>query len=562
MPNDYVTLKALTAELSDTLRGGRIDRVNLPAEREVALFLRAGHRNYTLLLSATGTTPHLRLTEEKLPNLPVAPTFCMVLRKHLTGGSVESVRLLNGDRIAAIEVRGKNELNDPVSLRLILEILGGGSNIVLTDGEGIVIDCMRRTFGETGRTAIPHRPYTYPQKRGIDLSDGAAVAEAASRPDFDLDAFVAGQLNGLAKESAAELIDLAKRQSLPEAARTFADLGQSALYQPCLLETQNGPAGFFAYPYRTMTEQGARFTPCRSLCEATEIFYAGRHAEAVRKQKVKPLLTELKRQQKRLARRLEENAIKRRECEKKDEILQQAEILKCNIHRMERGKSIIDCFDFYNNREIRLAVSPELSPKKNIEKYFKRYAKAKGAERYAIAEREELATLSAYLASIAEAIENSATDAEFDEIGKELAALSSRGKNAVAPPSPKVRKEKKSPPLRLEADGYTVYLGRNNQQNEVVTFELASGGDVWLHAKDYHGAHAVIVTNGSMPSDRTIADVAALVAHFSGARHNSKAEVDYTFKKFVKRLDRPGLVRYTNQKTLLVVPSDSLLKAL
>ncbi len=549
MPNDLITLNALAKELTNALSDGRVDKVGMPSEDELVLLIRARGVNRNLYLTCRSDMPRLHFTKMKLTNMPVPPAFCMLARKRLTGGVVKEIKCLNDDRLVEITVLTRNELNDATVTRVIIEIMGGASNIILADENYKIIDAVKRVMNERSRPVFPGVAYTYPDKHKILLSDVENVGASLEKHSDDPKG-VYSEINGISKETASELIALNRMFGTEKATRILSDASDSELYSPTVFYDGEKCVGYYVYPYFSAPETYTA-KKAESLSEAMEEFYLegatkekkARDTQSI-KRKLKTLLAKTEKHIAEAQKTLSESADKER-------FLELGEILKCNIYRIEKGSSIIECDDFYNTQRVKIALNPAISPKKNVERYFKKYNKAKGAEAYARQELIKMTELKDYLESIKTSIETSDSEAEYEEIRAELDALVSPKKTASTH-NPK--KPKKTPPLRLEIDGYTSYIGKNNKQNEEVTFAIAGGGDVWLHAKNYHGAHGIIIANNAQVPMHVIEKVAEVVAYYSEAKDNPKAEVDYTKRKYVKKLGKPGLVTYTDYKTIVVTP--------
>ena len=263
-----------------------------------------------------------------------------------------------------------------------------------------------------------------------------------------------------------------------------------------------------------------------------EAYYSAGAAAARKADETRRLTKKLKALRAKAERHLSESEAVLASSGEKERYRELAEILQCNVYRVERGSSIIICDDFYNTRSVEIALDPTISPQKNVERYFRKYSKAKGAESYAKAEKTRSTELLDYLTTIETAIANCSTEAEYAEIEAELDALAGKRKASSS-------RSAKAP---------------KNAQNEEVTFSVASGKDLWLHVKNYHGAHGVILQPESAAPLSVIRKVAEVVAYYSEARDADSAEVDYTLRKFVKKLGKPGLVRYTDNKTVVVKP--------
>lgn len=549
MPNDLVTLKALAKELTDSLSDGRVDKVGMPSEDELVLLIRARGVNRNLYITCRSDMPRIHFTRSKQANMPVPPAFCMLARKRLTGGVVKEVKCLNEDRLLELTVLTRNELNDATVTRVITEIMGGASNIVLADENYKIIDSVKRVMNEHSRPVFPGVEYTFPARGKALLSDVTAVgATLESAPDVKS---VYSAINGISKESAAEIIALDSRFGTQKACSVLDDLYASELYAPCTVYDGEKCVGYFAYPYFSLKEK-CTTKPQESLSAAMDEYYAESAAKARKNRDTLSIKRKLKSLINKVEKRIAEAQKTLSESANKDRYLELGEILKCNMYRIEKGSSIIECDDFYNTQRIKIALNPAISPKKNVEHYFKKYNKAKGAEAYARQELIRETELRDYLESIKASIENSDTEAEYDEIRQELDAIISPKKTASVH-NPK--KPKKTPPLRLKIGEHVAYVGKNNKQNDEVTFGIADGGDIWLHTKQFHGAHGVIIAkNGEVPI-RTILTVASIVAYYSEAKDNPKVEVDYTRRKYVKKLGKPGLVTYTDYKTVVVEPT-------
>ena len=554
MPNDLVTLKALASEMNDLLTQGKIDKIGMPSADEVLFVVRARGVNRALYLSARSDSPRVHFTSVRFPNTPTPPNFCMLLRKHIMGGTIESVKTLNEDRLFEFTIVARNELNDATTFRLIIEIMGGASNIILLKEDYTIIDAVKRVMNLESRVVFPNAKYTYPNKSKALLTEVEKVGEAVSSGDAKE---VYSKVNGLSKESALELIETSKIEGVSLACNRLDNLYSHPEFCPVAQYDEKGKCiGFFAYPYISRNDKG-RYEKTDTLSGAIDAFFkeTGEQTKKTRdtlklNQKLKALFTKTERRIKDNERTLESSG-------EKERYRELGEILKCNLYRVERGMSIINCDDFYNTGVVEIALEPTISPQKNVERYFKRYNKAKGAEAYAKEELKRLFELREYLKTIKVAIQNSSTEQEYAEINLELDALKkSPRQNEKEHHKKNPKKPKKTPPLSFEIEGYKVYVGKNNIQNDEVTFTLGEGSDTWLHVKTYHGAHGIIKNKGKKVPDKVLERVAEVVAYYSEARESSKVEIDYTERKNVKKLGKIGLVNYVNYRTIVVAPKD------
>lgn len=541
MPCDMITLKALAAELTSMLEGGRINKIQ-SADRALYFGVRAKGKNGVLTLSYAPNAAGIYLTRAINDAAGVPGNFCMCLRKHLTGAVIDGFDIVNEDRIVGMRLTSKNELNDAARYTLYAEIMGGASNVILADASDTVIDAARRIMNENSRPMYPRVIYVPPTRGKTELS----LPEAAEiLLEAENAAEVYGALNGLSKASAEELLYLKNAVGAEKALARMNNLYSSDVYRPGICSV-NG--GYYAYPYEAVKED---FTETGTLSRAVDMCLGAAakvRAVAARSAKVRKLLKAL---EKKTARHIAEDLETIQNSDRAERYKELGEILKCNIHRMERGMSIIECDDFYNTRSVKIELNPTFSPKKNIEHYFKLYSKAKGAKAYAEEDLKRSEEMSDKIRELKTYISNCTAEAEFNEIEAELNRAS--GKRAAHGSAMKVRAPKKTPPYSGEYKGYIFYVGRNSAQNERVTFELASPGDVWLHAKGFHGGHGIVVKkSGDVPAD-VIEYVARIVAGYSECAASGRADVDYTVRSRVKRL-KGTRVTYTGQKTVSVEP--------
>ncbi len=554
MPNDLVTLKALASEMNDLLTQGKIDKIGMPSQDEVLLVVRARGVNRALYFSARSDSPRVHFTSVRFPNTPTPPNFCMLLRKHILGGTIESVKTLNEDRLFEFTIIARNELNDATTFRLIIEIMGGASNIILLKGDYTIIDAVKRVMNLESRVVFPGASYTYPNKTKALLNEYEKVAEAVSSGEVKE---VYGKVNGLSKESALELIVTSNMEGVENACDRFDDLYGHPDFCPVAQYDDKGKCvGFFAYPYHSRIDKG-RYEKTDTLSSAIDAFFKETGEQTKKTRDTLKLTQKLKALTTKTEKRIKENERTLLDSATKERYRELGEILKCNIYRIERGMSIISCDDFYNTGVVEIALEPTISPQKNVERYFKRYNKAKGAEAYAREELKRLLELREYLKSIKVAVQNCSSEQEYAEINLELDALKKTPRTSEKEHHKKnPKKPKKTPPLSFDLGGFRVYVGKNNIQNDEVTFTLGESADTWLHVKSYHGAHGIIKNKGKAVPPSVLERVAEVVAYYSEARENSKVEVDYTERKHVKKLGKIGLVNYVNYKTIVVKPKD------
>ncbi|MFI3229864.1 MAG: NFACT family protein, partial [Bacillota bacterium] len=478
MPNDYITLKAITTELNTTLADGRINKINMPNNEEVIMVIRAGGANHALFISAASTMPRIHLTETKVAGGIVPCNFCMLLRKHVVGGVISSVKLLNADRVVDITLTSKNELHDFTTFHLIYELMGGGSNIILADENYVILEATRRMFGEGIRTILGGHKYVAPMQTKLHTEATELLVELDIEGE-PKDKILKDKLVGLSKETMAETVAMATKKALSSVVKELNTISDSPMYDPCVqVDTMGNPLGFFVMPYATIGSECWQKTD--SINKACDVYFSITGTEERKNKDTKALRHNIKKAISRAEKRLAACREKIKNTTEKDKFMEYGEILKCNFHSINKGDKGVLCYDFYNDKSITIPLDPKLSPQKNVEFYFKKYNKLKGAEAYATKDIEEVQLLLQYLQSLAASVETSSTIEEYNEIENMLNVATRRVQQTKQQHRVGHKKDRKTPPITLKIDGYTVYIGKNNQQNNEVTFNYAEGGDLWL----------------------------------------------------------------------------------
>ncbi|MDR2266553.1 MAG: NFACT family protein [Christensenellaceae bacterium] len=555
MPNDYITLKALTAELNEVLESGRVNRVTCDGS-DVVLSLRAKGANRTLVMSADPTYPRIYLANVKPESTGIPSSFCMLLRKHLTNGAIEKIEILNHDRIISLSIIAKDELRDSTLYHLVIEIMGGGSNILLLDADFILIGALKLAFEDTNtRQIIPGIKYDFPITTKLSV-DAKEAIQLIKDNLIENPSKLLTLTSGLSKESAAEIFKRTNAVGIDAALQEFILGYNSKAYNPVIaLDDTDNPLGYYMFKY-SASQETVKWQETKTLSDAIEIYYSAIEKEQKRRRDTKELRSIIKRAKVQMEKRL---AFATDTAEKGgvlNDLLCRAEILKCNAHRLsdiiKGGANKITCHNYYTDESIDLELDLRMAAKANIAAYYKKYNKLKGAIAYANKEIIEIRHKLDYISSIEATVATSDSKEEFDEIKAEISDF--LGVKATNNKKLSTKKIKRTRPLMLVVDEFPVYIGKNNYQNDVVTFEIADSSDIWLHVKNYHGAHAIIKTNRAIVPNTTLIKVASYVAFFSQANSANKVEVDYTTRKNVKKLGRPGLVSYVDYKTLIVNP--------
>jgi len=560
MAMDGLALGAVIAECQP-LVGGKIDKVQQP-EKDLLLFVvRANNGNQRLLVCTHPENGRLQLTCRSYDNPMNAPAFCMLLRRRLVGARICSIRQLGADRVCEIIVLARNELFDEVSLRLIVELTGKHANLLLLEPNDAIVDCLRRVSAsdDTTRILLPGFPYeSIPTQNKLDPFSAPKEVFSPAFQSPDPVRALTSAFDGLSKQSAQALVSAAPTA---EALHQLLQNIRSGAYAPCLAFNEAGdPVAALSFLPSGLYARVERFP---SMSEALDRYYADRdllvrirrHGAALRH----TVSTALSRAQNKYAAFLETI----QQSDSLDLARQNGELLLSNLHRATPGLSELIVDDYFTDPPARRAISldPAYSVQENAKLYFKQYRKGKLTKAYAESQIDSLAAEVTYLEGQLENIDKCETLFELNEIKEELIReryLRPEKAHAAKPAN------KSSAPMRfVSSDGISIYVGKNNRQNDALTLQTARSDNIWLHVKNMPGSH-VIVDFAGEPPEATLREAAMLAAYFSQAKTSSNVPVDYTLRKNVKKPSgaRPGMVIYTTNRTLYVTPEPSRILAL
>lgn len=572
MPFDAVFLSAVAQELRQTILGLRIEKIQQPARDTVILQLRGKEK---LLLSANVNRPRIHLSRMSFENPAQPPMFCMLLRKHLSGGRIAAIEQPPAERALDLSVDCTDEMGVPCRKHLILELMGRNSNLILTAEDGHIIDCLRRVDLEMSelRQVLPGLFYRQPPRQGRRLpqeTQGEELLALLNQIDspkrldkwlietFDgFSPLIARELSfGFSGETDADILTL-DREKL---ARYLDGQFRLTAYRPMLLSREGQPAD---YSYRPIFQYGSymQCSEAESFSELLDTFYSKtEHSDRMR-QKTQTLRKSLSTLRERTLRKLE---LQRKEYEStldREALRQKGDIVTANLHAIARGQTRLVAVDFYNDmQEIEIPLKPELSPQQNAARYYKEYTKAKHAEKILTEQIEQGELEAEYLGTVLDELSRAENEADLAEIRMEL----EQG-GYVRQERKKQQKLQPSKPLEFcSSDGYSIYVGRNNRQNDLLTLKTARKDDLWLHIQKFHGTHVIIACAGQTPPDETITEAAQLAAYFSQAREGQNVPVDVTPVRFLKKPKgaKPGMVVYDKYRTVIVTPEEALVERL
>lgn len=554
---------ALSAVLSECqlLVGGKIDKVQQP-EKDLLLFsVRTNAGNRKLLISTHPETGRIQLTDRTYDNPLNAPSFCMLLRRRISGGRICSIRQLGADRVCEIIVLARNEFFDEIALRIVVELTGKHANFLLLDPSGAVVDCLHRVSanGDTTRILLPGFPYE-PIPAQDKLDPFAAGAEEFARilllPE-PIRGMVAA-FNGISKQTAAALLSAAPTG---DALFSLIQSMKAGVYAPCLVYDGEGePAAVLPFLPHDMY---SRIEPYESMSEALDRYYSGRdlsirirrHSAALRH----TISVALGRTQNKYAALWDTI----NQSDQNETLRLNGELILANLHLAKPGQSELILDDYFAEPPVKRAVplNPAFSAQENARRYFKQYRKGKLGKAYAESQIGLLSEEIAYLEGQLENIDKCETLYELNEIREELIR-----EKYIRPKRAQSAKpaNKSSAPMRfLSSDGIPIYVGKNNRQNDELTLQFARAENIWMHAKNVPGSHVIIEHSGE-PPETTLREAASLAAYYSQSRASANVPVDYTPRKYVKKPSgaRPGMVIYSTNRTLYVTPDPALVSSL
>ena len=571
MPLDALCLTAVAEELRRAVVGGKIDKIYQPTRDEIVLFLRGQGENLKLLLSANPGHPRAHLTTLNRENPDKPPMFCMLLRKHLLGGRILELNQPPLERILDFKLETIDELGDRVERRLVLEAMGRSANLILLDGEGRILDCIRRIDGDLSkgqRQVLPglfYRPPAPPAKQNPFLLDEAELAATLDNPmGKEPEKLLMDAFTGLSPLIARELVFRAGgEEGLVRELDKLQKTVNEKDFAPYLLVREGKAADFSFLP---ILQYGPETESIRqeSFSALLDRFYERREAAERVKQRGQDLVKAVTNARDRTARKLANQEKELVATLDREGLRQQGDILTSNLHRMEKGMSVLRAANFYDPeyQEIEIKLDPLLTPQQNAAKYYKDYNKAKKAEEMLTIQIEKGEKELEYLNSVLENIHLAEGERDLGEIRQELTET-----GYLRRPKTAAKREKKvaGKPMEFRSTaGLRISVGKNNNQNDQLTTKLAYKSDIWLHTQKIHGSHVILWLEGGEADAQSLTEAAILAATFSQAGDSTRVPVDYTPVKYVKKPAgaRPGMVVYTTYQTAVVDPDQELAKRL
>ena len=580
MAFDGITVSAIKAEIEDKILGGRIDKVYQPEKDEIILGIRSMGQAYKLLLTSNASNPKFHFTQTNPSNPMTPPVFCMVMRKHLQSGKIIKIEQPDFDRILNIYVESLNELGDYSVKKLVLEIMGRHSNIILTDENNTILDCIKHIGHDTSsvREVLPGREYTLPPSQGkintLELDDNNFKEVLENNHSFEIQSVIYKNYTGISPIAASEicyranvngstpveaLTDIQKEVIFNEFAKLVEDIKANRFY-PESITNEKGKTIDFS-PIEMSQFNGFEIKKYTSISELIESFYANRDFAYRIGQKTQDLRKLITQNIERCIRKKDIQMQTLRSIKNRDELRLKGELLTANIYSIKKGMTTVELPNYYSENQelVAIELDSNKTPSENAQKYYKAYNKAKrpfeALKDQIKSNDEELA----YLESVLTSVNNCTDEQDVKEIRREL-----REEGYVKKVKNQKDKSKKhSVPLHfISQDGFDIYVGKNNIQNDELTLKFARPRDIWMHTKNIPGSHVIIVANGHTIPDTTLNEGAMLSAFYSKAKNSSKVPVDYTEKKNVKKPNgsKPGFVIYETNKTAYITTSEEEIK--
>lgn len=582
MAFDGIVTKAITSELSQ-LAGARIDKVFEPNKNTIVLGMYQNGINYALNICIDSQYCRINLTTHQKSNPQVAPNFCMLLRKNLIGLKLKNIITFDLERLIILEFEGFDDLDDIISKKLVIELMGKHSNIILLDDSNIIIDSLRhiKEIDENFRDILPHTKYSFPTSDKLsflelkDFEDFKQHLIASSKDSIlvdELPSKIANTFNGISKNfinaiikklNIIDITDDSLKKIFDYTNKIISNIGTDNLSFETIKNADGIVKDYF------LVSENISNQPFKLNFFIDDFYFNKETNEQFKNYRntlLKLILDALKKYKKRLY-NIDE---KLKECEDMDKYRLYGELITSNLYRIpNKNVDKVELENYYdNNAKITINLDKRFLPSINAKRFFKKYSKLKNA--LIIVSEQKADTLKEldYIESVVYELESCSTIEEVAAIYEEISEndiFKEKTSSKLSKKNSKVKKSKLTKnktvsfnPIKYTIDGYTVFVGRNNKENDYLTLKFANKNDIWFHTKDFHGSHTILKIDNSLPypSNDILVKVAELAAKHSKARNSSNVPVDYCEVKFVKKPSgsKPGMVIYTNNKTINVTP--------
>ena len=568
MAFDGITVACMAHELNKNLAGGRISKIAQPETDELLLTIKSPAGNFRLLLSASASLPLVYLTASNKPSPLTAPNFCMLLRKHISGGRIVSVTQPSLERVLRFEIEHLDEMGDLCRKYLVVEIMGKYSNIIFCSDQDQIIDSIKHVSAQISsvREVLPGRPYFIPETQEkedpLTVSEGAFVSVVYSKA-AKLSKALYTSLTGISPVAAEEIVSRASLDSdraansyepeelihLYRTFRRYLEPLTEGAYEPSIYYDGKTPVEFSCLPLSIYDNCRREVYP--TISEVLETYYAEKNALTRIRQKSTDLRRIVQTALERNVKKYDLQAKQLKDTEKREKYRVYGELINTYGYNVEPGSKSFQALNYYTGEEITIPLDPQIPVQDNAKKYFDKYGKLKRTCEAVTTLLKETGDEIEHLKSIQTSLDIALQEEDLAQIREELVQS---GYIHKRPSGNKKVKITSRPFHYIYSDGFDMYVGKNNLQNDELTFQFAKGGDWWFHAKGAPGSHVIVQTNGQELPDRTYEEAARLAAYYSSNRNAEKVEIDYIEKKHVKKPNgaKPGFVVYYTNYSMMI----------
>lgn len=576
MAFDGITVAAIADELNYNLTGGRIAKIAQPEADELLLTIKTGRGQKRLYISASASLPLIYLTEENKPGPMTAPNFCMLLRKHIGNGRITAVSQPGLERIICMDIEHLDELGDPCSKKLMIEIMGKHSNIIFCDDKGFIIDSIKHVSAQMSsvREVLPGREYFIPDTMSkldpFNTDESSFIRTLREKP-MPLSKALYTSFTGISPVSAADICYRAGIEPEPNAGELSDDIllhlfrqfsyymeeVQRKNFHPVIYLRGGEPAEFSSLPllhYESYEKKNYD-----SISETLAAYYSSKNTLTRIRQKSADLRHIVQTALERNRKKYELQSRQLKDTQNREKYRVYGELINTYGYHLAPGSKELTCMNYYTGKDITIPLDPVKTPQENSQKYFARYNKQKRTFEALTKLIQETQNDILYLESVTAALDIARSEADLAQIKEELI----QGGYVRRKYTKKKVKLTNKPMHYISSDGYHMYVGKNNLQNDELTFSFANGNDWWFHAKGAAGSHVIVRTNGDELPDRTFEEAGKLAAYYSKSRGADKTEIDYIEKKHVKKPNgaKPGFVVYYTNYSLVIDSDISNIKA-
>lgn len=575
MAFDGITIANIKTELCQTILNGRIYKIAQPEADELLFTIKTGQGQYRLFLSANASLPLIYLTEKNKPSPMTAPGFCMLLRKHIQNGRITAITQPDFERILCFEIEHLNEMGDLCRKKLILEIMGKHSNLIFCKEDGMILDSIKHISAlvSSVREVLPGRPYFIPktqEKTNPLICDDETFRSMISKKPLPLAKAVYTSFTGISPVIGEEICHRAGLDS----ARPANSLSESETlhlthlfllamedvkeerFTPTVYEQEGRPVDYASIPL-TQYSDFSKHT-FDSISTLLEQYYVQKNIQTRIRQKSSDLRRIVTTLLERVRKKLDLQQKQLKDTEKRDKYRVYGELIHTYGYNVPEGSKSFEALNYYTNETITIPLDPDLTPMENGKKYFEKYNKQKRTFEALSTLTEETKEELAHLESIWNALNIAQEECDLTEIKEELSEY-----GYIRKKSRKKKEKITSRPFHyVTKEGYDIYVGKNNFQNDALTFQMAAGNDWWFHAKGCPGSHVIVKTKGEPLPDSVFEDAGRLAAYYSSRRDSQKVEIDYIERKHVKKPSgaKPGFVVYYTNYSLAIDSDISHLK--